>query len=97
MNEFKLVFDKSMTCIAGYEYGEEIFKNQIRNNISYDKTIIIIFPERIVKIASSFIQGLFKEIIDNIGDEGVENNVIIKTSSEELTKQIRDRIKWKTI
>jgi hypothetical protein len=92
-NTFKLVFDKSITCIAGYEYGEEVFKKQVMNNISYDDTITIIFPERIVKVASSFIQGLFKEIINNIGYEGVEKKVIIKTGSEELTKQMMDRIK----
>ena len=25
-NRFELVFDKSMTCIAGFEYGREIFE-----------------------------------------------------------------------
>lgn len=92
-NIFELNFDKSMTCIAGYEYGEQIFISQIKNSISYDDKITIIFPERIVKVASSFIQGLFKEIIDNIGYDGFEKNVIIKTRSDELTSQLRGKIK----
>lgn len=92
-NRFELKFEKSMTCIAGYEYGEQVFSEQIKGDISYDKKITIVFPERIVRVASSFVQGLFKEIIDNIGYEGIEENVEIITGDEKLTKQIRSRIK----
>lgn len=92
-NRFELEFEKSMTCIAGYEYGEKTFSDYIKGKISYDKTITIVFPNRIVRVASSFIQGLFKEIIDNIGYEGIEEKVEIITGDEKLTKQIRSRIK----
>lgn len=92
-NVFELNFDKSMTCIAGFDYGREIFVNQIQGKITYTDSITIIFPERVVKVASSFIQGLFKEIVDNIGYEGVEDRVTIKAGSEKLEEKIRSNIK----
>ncbi|SFQ38053.1 hypothetical protein SAMN02910358_01827 [Lachnospiraceae bacterium XBB1006] len=92
-NQFELHFEKAMTCIAGYDYGIEIFTTQIKDKISYTEPIIIIFPDRIIKVASSFVQGLFKEIIDNIGYEGVDRNVTIISGNEKLTNQIRSRIR----
>lgn len=92
-NWFELNFDKSMTCIAGFEYGEEVFNTQIKGSISYSDNITVVFPDRIVRVASSFVQGLFKEIIDNIGYEGVDRQVTIISGSERLTEQIRSRIK----
>lgn len=92
-NRFELVFDKSLTCIAGFEYGEEIFNKQIKEKISYSEKIIVVFPDRIVRVASSFVQGLFKEIIDNIGYDGVDQRVTIISRSDRLTEQIRSRIR----
>ncbi len=92
-NRFELEFDKSMTCIAGFEYGREIFEKEIRDKISYTDKITIVFPDRVVRVASSFVQGLFKEIIDNIGYEGVDSMVDIEAGSEKLKEQIRSRIK----
>ena len=92
-NRFELEFDKSMTCIAGFEYGREIFEKEIRDRISYSDIITIVFPERVVRVASSFVQGLFKEIIDNIGYEGIDSMVVIEAGSEKLKEQIRSRIK----
>lgn len=88
-NEIKLNFDKTITKLAGNELGKHTYNNQVKDKINYtDNEIILIFPERIDLIASSFIQGFFEEIIRNIGISGVENKVVIKSSIEEIKNKI---------
>lgn len=92
MNTINLMFDKSETRLAGFPYGEAVFKSQVEDKINYSEEINIIFPDNIEKIASSFIQGFFSKIIQNIGYTGFEKNVHIHCSSEELKQYIRKNI-----
>lgn len=92
MNTINLSFPKSETRLAGFPYGEEVYKNQVRDNISFEGKITIIFPDQIEKVASSFIQGFFANIVAAIGYKGIEKNVIIKTQNENLTTSIRKNI-----
>lgn len=94
-NEIKLNFDKTITKLAGNELGKHTYNNQVKDKINYtDNEIILIFPERIDLIASSFIQGFFEEIIRNIGISGVENKVVIKSSIEEIKNKIIQNLLW---
>jgi len=92
MTTILLKFPKSETRLAGFPYGETIYKEQAKNIITFDDEIMIIFPEQIEKVASSFIQGFFADIIKTIGYKGFERNVIIKSKSDELTASIRKNI-----
>ncbi len=67
MNTFNLVFKKSTTRLAGFPYGKEIYDSQVKNKIDFTNKITIIFPDNIEKIASSFTQGFFEEIVQKIG------------------------------
>lgn len=92
-NTFELKFNKADTSIAGYPFGEKVFKEQIGANIDYSKEITIIFPENIKIVASSFVQGFFEEIVQNIGLRGVEEKVNIHSSSVRLSKKIKNNIR----
>ncbi len=92
MKTINLKFPKSETSLAGFPYGEEVYKEQAQNIISFDDKIMIIFPEQIEKVASSFVQGFFANIVLAIGYKGIEKNVIIKTRNENLTLSIRKNI-----
>lgn len=61
MNKIILKFDNTLTAIAGYEYGEEIFKNQVEKNYKIGEENIIEFPKEIESVAISFVQGFLKE------------------------------------
>lgn len=87
-NMFKLDLDKSVTRLAGYEYGKSIFEKQVKGEIDYSSNIIFVFPDNISKLASSFIQGFFGEIVNKIGIAGIENNVIIESSNANLHNEI---------
>lgn len=87
-NKIELVFDKATTRLAGNPYGRAVYNEQIAGKIDYEKMNVIYFPDNIEKVASSFTQGLFAEIIENVGYSGVNDTVIIKAKNEELEKTI---------
>lgn len=68
----KLSFPSDLTGLAGYRLGQQIFQDQVKDNISYNDKITLVFPNNIKRIASSFIQGFFDDIIKNIGLLGIE-------------------------
>ena len=77
MNRIELQFGKAVTRLAGNEYGRKIYNEQVKDIIDFSTKTQIVFPDQIITIASSFIQGFFDEIIANVGFMGVGEQVII--------------------
>ena len=72
VNEIILRFDSTITGLAGYQYGKKTFEEQVEGKINYQsEKIILLFPDNIRRMASSFIQGFFEDIVKNIGLEGI--------------------------
>lgn len=93
MKTIKLKFEKSVTRLAGFPFGKATYKNQVKNFIKLDGTTTeIVFPTQIEKVASSFVQGFFEELINSIGYDEIEKMFVIKASSEKLEKNIRENI-----
>lgn len=91
-NKYELDFDKSLTKLSGFELGKNMFDEQIKGKISYEKEIEIVIPERVDLIGSSFIQGFFEDIVNNIGISGVEKGVSIKSAIPNLKEIIIDNL-----
>ena len=87
-NVIELAFDKATTRIGGYPLGEDIYKKQVKDKIDFNKLNIIVFPQQIIKVASSFTQGFFKDIISEIGYEGIENCIKIQSNHDYLAEDI---------
>lgn len=93
MKTIKLDFEKSVTRLAGFPFGKATYKNQVKDFIELDGTTIeLVFPTQIEKVASSFVQGFFEELINSIGYDEIEKIFVIKASSEKLEKSIRENI-----
>mgnify|MGYP003306632411 CR=1 FL=1 len=83
--KINLVFDKTTTRLAGYNYGIEVYKNQVEPLIDMSSDIIYItFPKEIVKIASSFVQGFFNVIIKKRGYDSIGKSVIVESDNDGL-------------
>lgn len=91
-NYIKLEFDPTVTRLAGYDYGREIYNSQVVGKINFTKVITIEFPDRIIKVASSFVQGFFKDIIKEIGLEMIHEKVKIVSGNSRLTESIFDNL-----
>lgn len=86
-NIVEIKVDKSITGLAGYNYGKKIYTEQVKNKIDLEQNFVIVFPDNIQRMASSFIQGFFEEIIGEIGILGIERQLEVKSSNSDL-KQI---------
>ena len=93
-NNINLEFDKTISGLAGNEYGYEEYKKQIKEKFDIEKLNIITFPNNIEKVAISFIQGMFRDILSKINKDELEKYVQINSSSEELTQKIINNIKF---
>lgn len=81
-NEIKLRFDSTITGLAGYQYGKKVFEDQVQGQIDYkNEKIVLWFPDNIRRMASSFIQGFFEDIVKSIGIEGIEKKVEISSGN----------------
>lgn len=87
-NEIKLRFDGTITGLAGYQYGKRVFEEQVKEKIDYSKKVILWFPDNIRRMASSFIQGFFEDIVKNIGLEGIEKNIEIISGEKNLKEMV---------
>lgn len=93
-NIIELKFEQTIAGLAGNDYGYEEYKKQIKDMFDYSKNNIIVFPEQIKKVAISFVQGMFRDILEKIDKNEIEKYVTIKTSSEQLTKKVVSNIKF---
>lgn len=83
-----LSFDKATSRLAGNPYGKAVYKEQLADNLDFNKMNIVIFPDSIERVASSFTQGMFEEIVQKLGYDGIENHIKIKAKNSELEKSI---------
>lgn len=91
-NKVILKFKDDIIALAGFEYGEQIFANQIKGNIEYNKAFYIQFPDNIKIVASSFVQGLFSNIVKEIGLKLTLERAHIISSNARLVKKIKDKL-----
>ena len=83
--EITLKFDTLFLALAGREYGERVYKEQIEPH-EYHDHITLVFPEHVQVIASSFAGGLLGEQVEKWGNDKVKAKYKIK--NEELAQQI---------
>lgn len=77
MNTIQLHFGKTITRLAGNEYGRQVYEEQVKDIIDFSTETQIVFPSQIISMASSFVQGFFDEIIANIGILGVGKQIVV--------------------
>lgn len=88
MNRINLEFEKSTTRLAGNPYGKAEFQKQVKDLMDYDDINEIVFPDQIEKVASSFTQGFFSEVIEKVGYIGFDKVVKIEAKDNKLAQTI---------
>lgn len=85
----KLELNKSLTKLAGNLFGQDVYNQQVKDIIDFkSEQIEIVFPERIDNIASSFIQGFFNGIVEEIGIKGIQKRITVSSSINNLKEMI---------
>lgn len=88
--EITLKFDALFLSLAGRAYGEHVYKEQIEPH-KYHDHVILVFPEHVHVITSSFAGGLLGEQVEKWGYDKVKAKYQIK--NKELAKQIWEALK----
>ncbi len=88
MKKILLKFDKATTRLAGNPYGKIEFQKQVKEMLDYNELNIIIFPTQIEKVASSFTQGFFAEVIEKVGYANFDKIVKIEAKDSKLADSI---------
>ena len=83
----QLHFNATVTRLAGYDYGRSVYETQIKDFIDYTTVTYLEFPNQIVKVASSFVQGLFSEIVKNVGMEAIGEKLLYAQLLQNLRLQ----------
>lgn len=91
-NSVDLKFPKTINSLAGYDYGMDIYNNQIKGVLDVSQEYIIGFPMHIKNIAYSFVQGLFFGIVNEIGLKAAEERLVIKSENENLEQIIKTKL-----
>ena len=93
-NKIELKFEyKSVVNLAGYLYGHNVYDTQIKDHLDVSKDFAISFPGFIVDVSSSFVQGLFAEIIKNIGLLDTINRLSIISPNSGFEEKVKERLK----
>lgn len=89
----ELSFNENIRGLAGRELGLKTFNEQLKEKILLNDTSILIkFPDNIELVSSSFMEGLFSEILKNKGYKYVEKYFKVKTSSEHLNYDLMSKV-----
>lgn len=92
LNCVTLEFEKTITRVAGFDYGQECYRNQILGKLDYTQPFTLIIPSHIQRIASSFVQGFFADIKKEIGISGIRENMTISSPNEKLKSDIVEKL-----
>ena len=92
-NLIQLGFDKVTTNLAGNQYGNQVFENQIQKKLDYTKLNIIVFPEVIEDISSSFIKGIYKFIGEKFGKTKALEIMCLHAENFDAQEKIKESIK----
>lgn len=90
-NKINLNFNKTLSSIAGYDLGEKIYEEQVKDLYKIDQKNIIVFPPEIERIAISFIQGFIDGLIKKRGYDKMLNEIEIQ-GNEKVVKRFNEVI-----
>ena len=77
----------NVTILAGYEYGRDLWQTYRPIDFEMHDDYYIRFPEQIEGIATSWIDGFFKDLIETIGAEKAAEQLHI--SNKRLEAQVK--------
>lgn len=91
-NIIELKFSKVDTNLAGNRLGNDIFVEQVEPYLDYSRTNIVVFPDTIEDIASSFIEGMYKKLGEKYGKTKAIQIMSLDAKNNETKEKICESI-----
>jgi len=89
----KLELNKTLTKIAGFKYGKDIYEKQANDYILFDCENVIEFPSHVDFVAPSFIQGFIAEPMREVGSTNILEIIRFHSPRPEVMTQIYDDLR----
>lgn len=87
-----LKFPKDLSKLAGNTFGRTTYENQVKETIDLSQKIIFSFPAGIDRIASSFVQGFFDALVNEIGISGIEEQITFESSVPNIKEFVLENL-----
>ena len=84
--ELKLQFDDELIALGGHLFGMHIWETQVKQ-YQDQPHIILVFPEQISCVTTSFGRGLLDTEIKKLGINTVKRKYTIQSENKGFTKQ----------
>lgn len=92
MKEINLVIKKDFDTLSGRKLGKSVYEKSNLADITFDDKALLIFPDTIVKVSASFVQGLLDEIFIIKGKEKTRQDIQVKMKTRDLEKSFFEKI-----
>lgn len=80
MSRLELQFKSDIAKLIGNPFGKQVYEEQVKGKIDLNDNVRLVLPERINRVASSFVQGFFDDIVRQVGISGVKDKFEFETS-----------------
>lgn len=88
----ELTFAKDLSKLAGNSFGRNTYEKQVKEIIDLSNDVVFVIPSEIDRIASSFVQGFFDEIVNEIGICGIEEHIFFESSIPDVKEFVLDNL-----
>lgn len=92
MKKIELEFGGSITRIAGNPFGQQIYKEQIKNQMDLETVNKVIFPDYINGVSISFVQGLMHEIVEEKGKNYFKKHFELYSKNPVVNEKLRKSV-----
>lgn len=89
MKIINLIFDGSMTRVAGNPFGRKVYNEQIKDQMDLSTKNKIVFPDTVNGVSISFVQGLMYEIVTERGRSYFKNHFELFSNNEKLNDKLQ--------
>ena len=90
IKQIKLNISQKLVAVTGNENGQKMCKEQILNSFTLDELpIIIVFPDFISIIGSSYLEGIDEVLLEKLSVEQLRNSVGIDAKDLTAVREIR--------
>ena len=89
--KIEIIVPKDLTKLAGNKFGQKCYL-EIKNRININDDIIFVLPDRIDRVASSFVQGFFSELYLALGYSGIKEKISFETKIQDFKEFVLENL-----
>ncbi|MBO5435310.1 hypothetical protein J6A31_05795 [bacterium] len=91
-NRVALTFNKNIVALGSRENGRNAYAEYARGKLNPNEDFYIEVPDTIKWVSSSFVQGFFEEIVNQIGYSLTQKRMHIICTNTKIAKDFKNKL-----